>query len=78
MSWEAKPASLEAWAQRRGTLEADEVERHLGLDDTDLMFRTLIAELKERHLLASLGNSGTPTTQKCNLENVQHAILIRM
>ncbi len=51
MSWEAKPASLEAWAQRRGTLGADEVERHLGLDDTDLMFRTLIAELKERNLL---------------------------
>ena len=52
MSWEAKPASLEAWAQRRGTLAADEAERHLGLDDTDLMFRTLIAELKERNLLA--------------------------
>ena len=51
MSWEAKPASLEAWAQRRGILAADEEERHLGLDDTDLMFRTLIAELKERNLL---------------------------
>ena len=51
MSWEAKPASLEAWAQRRGTLAAEEAERHLGLDDTDLMFRTLIAELKERNLL---------------------------
>ena len=51
MSWEAKPASLEAWAQRRGVLGADESERHLGLDDTDLMFRTLIAELKERNLL---------------------------
>ena len=51
MSWEAKPASSEAWAQRRGVLAADEVERHLGLDDTDLMFRTLIAELKERNLL---------------------------
>lgn len=51
MSWEAKPASLEAWAQRRGTLAVDETERHLGLDDTDLMFRTLIAELKERNLL---------------------------
>jgi len=51
MSWEAKPASLEAWAQRRGVLAADEEERHLGLDDTDLMFRTLIAELKERDLL---------------------------
>ena len=51
MSWEAKPASLEAWAQRRGTLAPDEAERHLGLDDTDLMFRTLIAELKERNLL---------------------------
>ena len=51
MSWEAKPASLEAWAQRRGVLAPDENERHLGLDDTDLMFRTLIAELKERNLL---------------------------
>ena len=51
LSWEAKPASLEAWAQRRGTLAPDEEERHLGLDDTDLMFRTLIAELKERNLL---------------------------
>ena len=51
LSWEAKPASLEAWAQRRGVLAADEEERHLGLDDTDLMFRTLIAELKERNLL---------------------------
>lgn len=51
LSWEAKPASLEAWAQRRGVLSADEEERHLGLDDVDLMFRTLIAELKERNLL---------------------------
>ncbi len=51
MSWEAKPASLEAWAQRRGVLSADESERHLGLDDTDLMFHTLIAELKLRNLL---------------------------
>ena len=53
LSWETKPTSLEAWAQRRGVLSADEEERHLGLDDTDLMFRTLIAELKERNLLAS-------------------------
>lgn len=51
LSWEAKPASLEAWALRRGTLAAGKEERHLGLDDTDLMFRTLIAELKERNLL---------------------------
>ena len=51
LSWEAKPASLEAWAQRRGILAADAEERHLGLEDTDLMFRTLIAELKERNLL---------------------------
>lgn len=51
MSWEAKPASLEAWAQRRGVLAAGEEERHLGLEDTELMFRTLIAELKERNLL---------------------------
>ena len=51
MSWEAHPASLEAWSQRRGTLAADEEERHLGLDDTELMFRTVLAELKERNLL---------------------------
>ena len=51
LSWEAKPTSLEAWAQRRGVLAPDEAERHLGLDDTDLMFKTLIAELKERNLL---------------------------
>ncbi len=51
MSWEAHPASLEAWSQRRGTLAADESERHLGLDDTDLMLRTVMAELKERNLL---------------------------
>ena len=51
MSWEAKPTSLEAWAKRRGTLAAEEEERHLGLDDTDRMFRTLSAELKERNLL---------------------------
>lgn len=51
-SWETRPASLESWAQRRGTLAPDEKERHLGLDDTDLMFRTVIAELKERNLLA--------------------------
>ena len=50
--FETKPASLESWAQRRGTLAEGEAERHLGLDDTDLMFRTLIAELKERNLLA--------------------------
>ncbi len=51
-SWETRPASLESWAQRRGTLAPDEQERHLGLEDTDLMFRTVIAELKERNLLA--------------------------
>ena len=51
MSFTEKPASLEAWAHRRGVLSSDEVERHLGLADTDLMFRTLIAELKERNLL---------------------------
>ena len=48
---QAQRCSLEAWAQRRGTLAADEAERHLGLDDTDLMFRTVLAELKERNLL---------------------------
>ncbi len=39
------PASLENWAKRRGTLKADEKERHLSLDDTILMFKTVQAEL---------------------------------
>ncbi|WP_454945599.1 3'-5' exonuclease [Cryptobacterium curtum] len=48
---ESRPASLESWARRRKTLSADEDERHLGLDDTDLMLRTVLAELAERNLL---------------------------
>ena len=41
---ESAPASLQNWARRRGTLAADENELHLGLDDTDLMLRTVQAE----------------------------------
>ena len=51
MSWDQHPATLENWARRRGTLAADADERHLGLEDTDLMLRTVIAELTERELL---------------------------
>ena len=51
MSWDQHPATLENWARRRGTLAADSEERHLGLDDTDLMLRTVLAELGERELL---------------------------
>ena len=50
LPWDTHPASLEAWARRRGTLSDDEEERHLGLEDTDLMLRTVIAELTERNL----------------------------
>lgn len=45
---ESSPASLENWARRRGTLAADEAERHLGLDDTDLMLRTMQAEFNRK------------------------------
>ncbi len=45
------PASLENWARRRGTLARDEKERHLSLEDTDLMLRTVVCELAERGLL---------------------------
>lgn len=47
---EAKPTALENWARRRGTLAEDESERHLGLEDVDLMFRTVQAEFKERNI----------------------------
>lgn len=51
LPWDSHPASLENWARRRNTLTADANEVHLGLDDTDLMLRTVIAEFEERNLL---------------------------
>jgi hypothetical protein len=49
---ESFPNTLENWARRRGTLRADEKERHLGLEDVDLMFRTVQAEFAERNMFA--------------------------
>ncbi|MBR3326661.1 MAG: 3'-5' exonuclease [Atopobiaceae bacterium] len=49
---DAKPAALETWARRRKTLKANEKERHLGLDDVDLMIRTVEAEFSERNMFA--------------------------
>lgn len=49
---DARPAALESWAKRRGTLKANEKERHLGLDDVDLMIRTCEAEFAERNMFA--------------------------
>ena len=49
---ESSPASLENWARRRGTLATGEAEQHLGLDDTDLMLRTVQAEFNEKSLFA--------------------------
>lgn len=46
---ESSPAALENWAKRRGVLAASEKEVHQGLDDTDLMLRTVQAEFKERN-----------------------------
>ncbi len=46
---ESSPASLENWARRRGTLAAAEAEVHQGLDDTELMLRTVQAEFVARH-----------------------------
>lgn len=43
-----RPAALENWAKRRGTLKDDEKEKHLGEADAKLMMRTVLAEL-ERH-----------------------------
>ena len=49
---ESAPASLENWARRRGTLDAGEAERHLGLDDTDLMLRTVQAEFNLKSMFS--------------------------
>jgi hypothetical protein len=48
---ESFPNTLENWARRRGTLRANEKERHLGLDDVFLMLRTVQAELVLRNML---------------------------
>ena len=47
---ESAPAALENWARRRGTLAAGESEVHLGLDDVELMLRTVQAEFAERNM----------------------------
>ena len=49
---ESSPAALENWARRRGTLASDDNEQHLGLDDTDLMLRTVQAEFNLKGLFA--------------------------
>ena len=49
---ESRPAALESWARRRKTLVSGEKEKHLGLEDVDLMFRTVQAEFKEREMFA--------------------------
>lgn len=49
---ESAPASLENWARRRGTLADDADERHLGLEDTDLMLRTVQAEFNRKSMFA--------------------------
>ena len=49
---ESAPAALENWARRRGTLAADEKERHLGLEDVVLMLDTVREEFCERNMLA--------------------------
>ena len=51
LPFDSHPAALENWARRRGTLAPDQAERHLGLDDTDLMLRTVYAEFRERNLV---------------------------
>ena len=49
---DSRPASLENWARRPGSLAADANEQHLGLDDTDLMLRTVQAEFNLKNLFA--------------------------
>lgn len=47
------PYRMENWARRRGVLAPDEHERHLGLDDADLMLLTVREELTRAGLLSS-------------------------
>lgn len=49
---ESHPAALETWARRRHVLKKSQKERHLGLEDVDLMFKTVQAEFKERNMFA--------------------------
>ena len=50
---ESAPAALENWARRRGTLAENEAERHQGLEDTDLMLRTMQAEFNRKSMFAA-------------------------
>jgi DNA polymerase III epsilon subunit-like protein len=50
---EARPAALESWARRRKVLKKSQKERHLGLEDVELMFKTVQAEFSERTMFAS-------------------------
>lgn len=61
---ESRPASLESWARRRGTLDGDGSERHLGLDDTDLMLRTVRAEFGLRNMFARSGSPGSKSPRR--------------
>lgn len=54
---DSHPATLENWARRRGTLKGDEKERHLGLEDVDLMIATVEAEFAERNMFAGVGDT---------------------
>lgn len=55
---DSRPATLENWARRRGTLKMDEKERHLGLEDVDLMMATVEAEFAERNMF--VGQAAQP------------------
>ncbi|OFK24796.1 DNA polymerase III subunit epsilon [Olsenella sp. HMSC062G07] len=50
---DSRPAALESWALRRGTLKRHQKETHLGLEDVDLMFRTVQAEFSERNMFTA-------------------------
>ncbi len=61
---ESAPAALENWARRRGTLAADANEQHLGLDDTDLMLRTVKP--------SSTSRTYSPSRNACDKPGVDH------
>lgn len=61
---ESHPAALEMWARRRGTLNQEEKERHQGLDDTDLMLKTVQAEFALRNMFSATAATAASTTAR--------------
>jgi DNA polymerase III epsilon subunit-like protein len=75
---ESHPAALENWARRRGTLDDSQAERHLGLDDTDLMLRTVQAEFSLRNMFDGQGQDDKATPKAKTPASAQNVAVDRV